>query len=503
MQASEGGAVVTEAVISEAVLREKVIGCWLGKAVGGTLGMPFEGQDGPHDLEFYSPVPTEMLPNDDLDLQVVWACVIDKLADIRVDRHVLAGAWQEHVKFPWDEYGIALRNIANGLKPPLTGSHDNWFHHSMGSPIRSEIWACLAPGNPELAAAYAQEDACVDHDGEGVWGEMFFSALESMAFVENDVEILLDSAVLTLPEHSSIRRAVQDTRVWWKAERDWLKVRELILRDYGQDNFTDATMNIAFTVLGWLAGEGDFSRAICIATNCGKDTDCTAATVGALMGILDPTCIPDRWLAPIGRDLVLSPGIVGLNPPNTLDGFTDLVLDLRQRLNGRPPQAEVFEQSVEQLKLPARLAFTAELPADNAAPELQNPRSLIFDGTWKTWPASEFEAEYLLVEYGFHLDEARSVRVLFNTPLPSWAWIDGEFAFARDNGGVMVPALHRAPLDQTKDIALEAGSHTLTAAVRRSQDGRDAEWVVAIGDTETAQWVPETLWPNLERATLN
>ena len=27
--------------------REKILGCWLGKAVGGTLGQTFEGLEGP------------------------------------------------------------------------------------------------------------------------------------------------------------------------------------------------------------------------------------------------------------------------------------------------------------------------------------------------------------------------------------------------------------------------------------------------------------------------
>lgn len=45
--------------------------------------MPYEGRDGPLELTFYNPVPEVMLPNDDLDLQVVWACVFDKMAPIR------------------------------------------------------------------------------------------------------------------------------------------------------------------------------------------------------------------------------------------------------------------------------------------------------------------------------------------------------------------------------------------------------------------------------------
>ena len=102
------------------------MGCWLGKAVVGTLGVPLEGQNGPLDVDFYEPIPTEMLPNDDLDLQFLWACVLDKVDDVRVDRHILAQAGRDHCGFPWDEYGVALRNIAEGLLPPRTGSFDNW-----------------------------------------------------------------------------------------------------------------------------------------------------------------------------------------------------------------------------------------------------------------------------------------------------------------------------------------------------------------------------------------
>lgn len=44
--------------------RKKVMGCWLGKAVGGTLGQP----DGPLNLDYYNPVPTDMIPNDDTSI---------------------------------------------------------------------------------------------------------------------------------------------------------------------------------------------------------------------------------------------------------------------------------------------------------------------------------------------------------------------------------------------------------------------------------------------------
>lgn len=472
--------------------RDRVMGCWLGKAVGGTLGMPFEGQDGPLDIEFYTPVPTEMLPNDDLDLQVLWACILDQMSDVRVDRHVLAQAWRDKCEFPWDEYGVAKRNIAEGLTPPQTGSFDNWFTRGMGAAIRSEIWACLAPGDPALAAKYAYEDACVDHAGEGIWAEVFFAALESAAFAEFDPDTLLNQAEAALPAGSEIRHAVQDTRLWWNELGDWQAVRERILARYGHENFTDVVMNVAFTVLGWLAGAGDFSRTICIANNCGKDTDCTAATAGSLMGILNPGGIPDRWLAPIGRDLVLSPEIVSITPPATLDGLTDLVLRLRERLGGRAPDAVSAIQPTDSRALIVETAFLPALPGpDTPAPEMppqQAARTL--PGTWATLPADAFVGDVLVLRYTFHLDQSQTARILFNTREACRVWVDGQYAFGRE-GGLMAPSLHRVPAGQSANLDLTAGEHVLLAAVQRPANGREAEWVVAVGDPITNQWLPQ------------
>ncbi|MDR3708817.1 MAG: ADP-ribosylglycohydrolase family protein [Capsulimonadaceae bacterium] len=481
----------TQSPVAPAInrLRDKIIGCWLGKAVGGTLGMPYEGHDGPLNLSFYNPVPREMLPNDDLDLQVVWACVLDKLSHVTVDRHILAQAWLDHVEFPWDEYGVAIRNLKLGLKAPLSGEYDNFFVNAMGAPIRSEIWACLAPGNPALAAAYAYEDGCVDHCGDGVWAEMFLAALESAAFVETDPDRLLDSALTTLPAESATRRAVADTRVWYKELGDWKAVRERILQKYGSDNFTYAPMNIAFTVLGWLASEGDFSEAICIAVNCGKDTDCTGATAGALMGILDPDGIPERWLAPIGRSLVLSPGIVNLSAPGSLDEFTDLVINVAGRLAGRLPSPRHYEQSAEGLAFKVQRAFADEFPVQDTAPILGDATTVELSGNFARLSGTDFEKNTLLLRYEFVLDQTAPTIVMVNTPARSRVWLDGAFAFGRD-GGAMVPSPHRAPKDQLTNRPLDAGKHEFIVAIEKPANGGGVEWVAAVADGKTAIWHP-------------
>lgn len=334
--------------------RQRIEGCFVGKSVGGTLGGPFEGDEGPLSLSYYDPVPQEMLPNDDLDLQVVWMEAIRRHG-LPINRRSLADCWLENIHMFPDEYAVAHQNILHGYYPPMSGAYDNAFIAGMGAAIRSEIWACLAPGCPDLAARLAREDACCDHDKDGVDACVFFAAVESLAFVENDRDQLIDRGLTYLPAESRIRAVLEDTRRWWLEEEDWPKVRARIRAAYAVDNWTDVVMNLGYILLGWLAGEGDFGRSICIACNCGGDTDCTAATLGALLGLINPDSIGPEWSDPIGRVLVLSPSMVGMHPCPSLDDFCD-------QLEALAPQVLTYYGADASLATP-------HLPADASIPE--------------------------------------------------------------------------------------------------------------------------------------
>ena len=85
-------------------LRRQVMGCWLGKPWGGPR-TGFRGPGGAVVGVVYDPVPEGMVPNDDLDLQVVWACLMDSADPPRVDRRLLERGWLENIRFPWTAYG--------------------------------------------------------------------------------------------------------------------------------------------------------------------------------------------------------------------------------------------------------------------------------------------------------------------------------------------------------------------------------------------------------------
>ena len=103
--------------------KDKVLGCWIGKSIGGTIGGPLEGNTNFLDLPYE--YPQINIDNDDLDLQLVWLHQLEKLG-LNITADDLGDAWLTHVKFPFDEYGVAMANLRMGIKPPACGYFNNW-----------------------------------------------------------------------------------------------------------------------------------------------------------------------------------------------------------------------------------------------------------------------------------------------------------------------------------------------------------------------------------------
>lgn len=310
--------------------KKKVQGCFIGKTVGGTLGMKYEGNTGVNPVTYYDPIPDKMLPNDDLDLQIVNMEII-KQYGLPVSRFYIGDIWKEHMdEHAPDEYGVALSNNRMKVFAPLSGQYRNKFTAGMGGAIRSEFWACIAPANPDLAVTFAKEDACTDHTDDGVYAEMFLAALESAAFCEDDLEKLVEIGFTYVPENSRLYAVLHDTLEWYREEQDILAVRGKILEKYKTDNWTDVRINLSFILLSLISSEGSFDKAICTAATLGYDADCTAATVGAIFGAMNPDCIDAKWTDPIGNQLVLSYGIINMHEPDDIDEVCDNIISIAQ-----------------------------------------------------------------------------------------------------------------------------------------------------------------------------
>lgn len=315
-------------VLDLETFRDKLAGCWIGKNIGGVLGAPYEGFRQINEVDFYTQDLTQgPPPNDDLDLQIIWLAAVEKYGR-NVNAQILGEYWISYVLPNWVEYGSAKANLRAGLMPPISGELDNTYKNSCGCFIRSEVWACLAPGHPDIAARYAYEDAIVDHAGEGMYGEIFFAAMQSAAFVEHDTRKLIGIGLSYIPENSVMTRAIKKAIECYDNGVDIYEARKQIHNaapgtfgiqhiklsdipkegneelEIGKAGF-DAPENVAFTIAGWLYGEGNFGRSICRANSFGEDTDCICATLGALMGIISGASgLPERWIRPLDDKIV-------------------------------------------------------------------------------------------------------------------------------------------------------------------------------------------------------
>lgn len=336
-------------MITYGQLKDKIAGCWNGKNIGGCLGAPYEGPRKINAVKFYDEAVIANPPaNDDLDLQILWLNAVEKFGKF-VNAEIMSEYFAAYVIPNWVEYGSAKANLRAGLKPPFSGITDNDYHNSNGSFIRSEIWACLCPGIPDKAAEYAYHDAIIDHGDEGLYAEIFCATIESAAFIESDVNKLIEIGLSYIPKTCACAKAVKMVTEEYSKGTDWKKVRIRLLSEitcnFGvQDKPPqkrcnefplakpgyDAACHIGFLVLCWLYSGGDFEKAICLAVNVGDDADCTAATIGSILGIIiGNAALPEKWVKPLNDKIitkcinVLSPGITA---PATIGEMTERVL---------------------------------------------------------------------------------------------------------------------------------------------------------------------------------
>ena len=381
----------------------KVYGCFIGKTVIGTLGAPFEGIKMPLDLAFSPDMINTMLPNDDLDLQILWLDVVEKHGEDFTSYDLLR-AFCECCHYDPGEYAIMRKNYKRGIYPPLSGKFSNDFYiNGMGCPIRSEIWACLYPLDPKKAADISERDGVLDHAGDSVYGERFFAALESAAFEERNIKTLIEIGLKEVPEVCRFRELVSDTVALCDKYKDEKVVLRKILFKYGHPDCTNLYENIAITLIALLLGDGDMIKTGMMALNCGFDTDCTCATAGAVLGLIMGA---DKIIEQYGWDNIrYDLGVDSVRRSNTVRDLSEDIAILGAYLNKTvegAPEAE-YKFSPSQYPLEFRIDY------EDDDPTLSPAKDCVFTLTVKNVSESALSADLSLD--GELLSDKKSVRL--------------------------------------------------------------------------------------------
>ena len=297
---------------------ERVYAGVLGKLIGVYLGRPFEGWTYERIMKELGPINYYVNERRDVALRSHHLVVTDDdisgtfafpraLADNgypkRLTSEQIGQAWlnyivEERSILWWGGIGnstehTAYMRLKSGMPAPQSGSiavNGKTVAEQIGAQIFIDGWAMVSPGNPEQAAYLAGEAGRVSHDGESVYAAQLLAAMEAQAFVESDVERLIDVGLGFVPKDALIRRVVEDVRDWHAGDNsnDWERTRALVAQRYGYDKFRGnchVVPNHALVVLATLYGQQSFQEAMRIANTAGWDTDCNAGNVGCLFGI--------------------------------------------------------------------------------------------------------------------------------------------------------------------------------------------------------------------------
>jgi hypothetical protein len=241
----------------------------------------------------------------------------------------------------------AYLRLKRGIPAPQSGSialNTKTVAEQIGAQIFIDGWAMVAPGDPELAVYLARQAASVSHDGEAIYGAQVIAAMESLAYVEIDLNRLIDAAVTFIPPDSIIRRLIDNVREWRREFPDWRDTRLKIEENYGYDKYAGnchIVPNHALIHLALLYGDDDFQKSLMIVNTSGWDTDCNSGNVGCLLGIKNGLAGieagPD-WRSPVADRLYL-PTADGGSAITDAVAQTDRIVNVGRALAGQPPLA--------------------------------------------------------------------------------------------------------------------------------------------------------------------
>ena len=242
-----------------------------------------------------------MLPDDDISGTFAFVRALEDNGYPKVlDPQMVGQTWlnyiiEEKTILWWGGLGrstehTAFLHLKNGVKAPLTGSHElngPWIPAQIGAQIFMDGFALASPNDPDRAAQMVRAAASVSHDGIALDAAVLLGTMEAMAFSERDVDKLLDAG-LNYVSDTHLLGVIEALRAQCAKTDDWHEVRSWIAANHGYAHYDGPchmVPNHLIVLLAFLMAGDDFGRSLKIATTAGWDTDCNAGNVGCLNAV--------------------------------------------------------------------------------------------------------------------------------------------------------------------------------------------------------------------------
>ena len=314
---------------------DRVRGAFLGRAAGCTLGAIVEGwhpsrmkqladhlgvdfpptdywpeADTPYQLRYgldarenYTRSKMRHVPvDDDMTYTVLGLLILEDFGPAFSTADV-GKAWVKYLPMACTAEKVALEALQKGRSWRSAGVAGNPFMEWIGADIRSDPWGYACPGWPERAAEMAYRDAYISHRYNGIYGEMYFSAVIAAAMDTDDPAEALHVGLTEIPTTCRLHEDVS-----WALEiapkvRTAKRAFDLVQDRFGTIETGMSTVhtnnNACLTIWGVTIGRRDLTKAIGTTVAMGYDSDCTAATVGSIVGAaIGGRNLPKHWVTP-------------------------------------------------------------------------------------------------------------------------------------------------------------------------------------------------------------
>ncbi|MBQ8864426.1 MAG: ADP-ribosylglycohydrolase family protein [Rikenellaceae bacterium] len=466
LTARESTKIPSRVTMSREVLLDKIKGGWAGQVLGCTYGGPTEFKWRSEMIPADHEIPWGRLDQvsgmmkswptlyDDIYMDLTFVGVFDRLG-LDAPQDSLAMAFANEGYHLWHANQAARYNLLNGIPAPESGHWRNNPHaDDIDYQIEADFAGIMSPGMPNAASEISDRAGHIMNYGNGWYGGVYMGAMYALAFVTDDVEVIVTEALRTIPRRSSFYRCMADViDIYHTYPDDWRKGWQVCQDKWGHSDVgcsegalaplnIDALINSAYVIFGLLYGEGDWMKTIDISTRCGQDSDCNpASAAGILATAIGYNRIPADWLEPLKQAEDMDFAYLPYSLNDTYDMSFRHALAMIERYGG-----EVTDNDVTiKCQRPKPVAFEQSFP--NLTPTERKPIGIKLDGQ----------------EWSYTADCAG---IIFN------GWVRGpkeyvaELEVSVDGGEVerfTMPALYRLRrLDVYWNFLLKPGSHTVT-----------------------------------------
>lgn len=365
---------------SDEELLDKLHGAWTGRCVGCALGKPVESmgmrRDDRGNLRGRRDIKKYLQNRDDWPLSDYVSCrdVGDGMSvngEASCREHIAfmepdddihyslmgLGVMEEHgLNFTWNDAALYvlshipistiwtaemqsllnLQNVSRKGHDPVRGpewisTYRNPYREWIGAQIRADGFAFCCAGRPEMAAETVYKDACWTHRRNGIYGAMMWAAIQAAAFVERDVDRLVEIGLSEIPAECRLARWIRKTRDGCLKVPDFESCMDRLEQELGEMHAVHVINNAMICVIAMYFGKLDTTQTPAIATMCGLDTDCNAATVGSVVGAAAGRGNFGGTLADRLNDTV-KPSMIGF-PEITMGALAERTAEVWQNIN--------------------------------------------------------------------------------------------------------------------------------------------------------------------------